>query len=229
MHARVTAIIGVALALTLASQGLAAHDLEAGNADYVRSLTGAAPVPFVYLGAKHMFTGVDHLLFLLGVVFYLFRARDVVLFVTLFTLGHSLTLLLGVWRAWSVDPYLVDAVIGASIVYKAFENLGGFRSLAGIVPDARVAVFAFGLVHGLGLATRLQGYVNDSPGLLPNLLSFNLGIELGQLAALGLVLLLLVTWRRQPGFARQAYGANAVLLCAGFVLAGNQFAGWLLT
>ena len=205
-----------------------AHDPPAANAAFVQGLQGAATGPFLYLGAKHMVTGADHLLFLLGVIFFLYRGRDILLYVTLFTLGHSLTLVLGVWAQWQVNAHLVDAIIGLSVVYKAFENMGGFKRVFGVAPDTRIAVFVFGLFHGLGLATKLQGLVGDD-GLLRNLLSFNLGVELGQALALGLLLALLLGWRARPRFAQQAFGANAVLMCAGFVLAGNQFAGYLFS
>jgi hypothetical protein len=215
--------------LMLAAAGLAlGHDLSADNSRYVMSLQGAAAGPFLYLGAKHMFTGFDHLLFLLGVLFYLYRPRDIVLYVTLFTLGHSVTLLLGVAASWRISSHLVDAVIGLSIVYKAFENMGGFKWLLGFEPNPRAAVLVFGLCHGLGLATRLQDTISSGDGLWVNLLSFNVGVELGQLLALGLLLMLLLLWRGRAGFPAQAYTVNAGLMCAGLVLAGYQFAGmWL--
>lgn len=203
-----------------------AHDLSAENAEYVKGLAGSAPGPFLYLGAKHMFTGYDHLLFLLGVIFFLNRARDVALYVTLFTLGHSLTLLLGVGMRWEINSHLIDAVIGLSVAYKAFENLGGFNQVFSAAPDTRIAVLVFGLCHGLGLATRLQGYVGDESGLFTNLISFNIGVELGQLAALGLMLIVLLRWRQYAGFERQAFAANVMLMVAGFVLAGHQLAGY---
>ena len=216
------------LALALAVSTAVGHDLSADNARYVQGLDGAAAGPFLYLGAKHMFTGYDHLLFLLGVIFFLYRARDILLYVTLFTIGHSLTLLLGVWADWQVSGHLVDAIIGLSIVYKAFENMGGFKAVFGFEPDTRIAVFVFGLCHGLGLATKLQEYVNHGDGLLTNLLSFNLGVELGQIAALALILWVLVLWRRRPGFQAHAFASNTLLMCAGLVLAGYQFTGFLL-
>jgi hypothetical protein len=216
-----------AVSLSLACSASWGHDLSADNAAYVQGLAGAAPGPFLYLGAKHMFTGYDHLLFLLGVIFFLYRPRDILLYVTLFTIGHSLTLLLGVWAHWQVNGHLVDFIIGLSIVYKAFENMGGFQTLLGINPDTRIAVMVFGLCHGLGLATKLQGYVSAEDGLLTNLLSFNVGVELGQLLALSIILTALLQWRRLSGFASQAFVANSILMCAGFVLAGNQFAGYL--
>ena len=110
----------------------------------------------MYLGAKHMVTGYDHLLFLVGVIFFLYRTRDVVTYVSLFTLGHSMTLLVGVLADVPANAYLIDAIIGLSVVYKGFENIGGFDRLVGYRPDARAAVLVFGLFHGLGLATKLQ-------------------------------------------------------------------------
>lgn len=206
-----------------------AHDLSADNATYVKGLTGAAPGPFLYLGAKHMFTGYDHLLFLAGVVFFLHRSRDVFLYVTLFTIGHSLTLLLGVSMQWHINSYLIDTVIGLSVVYKAFENIGGFTRVFGFTPNIQLAVFAFGLCHGLGLASRLQDYIGDRSGLMTNLISFNIGVELGQIAALILILIIFTTWRRSTSFARQAFAANIMLMFAGFLLAGNQLAGYLFS
>lgn len=205
------------------------HDLSDDNAAYVRELAGPAFLPFLYLGAKHMFTGYDHLLFLLGVIFFLYRPRDIVLYVTLFTIGHSMTLLLGVALDWSVSSHLVDALIGLSVVYKGFENIGGFRYLVGYEPDTRLAVMVFGLCHGLGLATRLQAYMGDGEGLWTNLLGFNIGVELGQLLALGLILSLLLLWRRRAGFAAGAFALNTALMAAGFTLAGYQFTGYLLS
>lgn len=210
------------------SAGVVAHDLSAANSAFVQGLEGPAAVPFLYLGAKHMFTGVDHLLFLVGIIFFLYRPRDIILYITLFTVGHSLTLMLGVWADWQVSEHLVDTVIGLSVVYKAFENMGGFRDVFGIEPDPRIAVFVFGLCHGLGLATKLQSTITDGNGLLINLLSFNLGVELGQVAALALILLVLLHWRETVHFQQQAFALNAVVMCAGFLLAGNQLAGYLL-
>ena len=204
------------------------HDISAENAEVVMGLSGAAPGPFLYLGAKHMFTGYDHLLFLLGVIFFLYRPRDIVLYVTLFTVGHSITLLLGVLLGWQVNGHLVDAIIGLSIVYKAFENIKGFEAFLPWELNTRAAVFIFGLCHGLGLATKLQDSVQDGDGLLTNLLSFNIGVELGQLCALAAILLVLSSWRSRPSFQRQAFAVNTLLMGAGFVLFGYQITGFLL-
>jgi len=204
------------------------HDISADNARFVENLTGTAVGPFLYLGAKHMFTGYDHLLFLMGVVFFLFKPRDIVLYVTLFTIGHSSTLLLGVLANWQVSGDLVDSVIGLSVAYKAFENINGFKALSLWQPDTRIAVFAFGLCHGLGLATKLQNYISSDESLLINLVSFNVGVELGQLLALSAILVALIAWRRQPGFANHTYAVNLIIMCAGFVLFGFHITGYLL-
>ena len=203
------------------------HNISESNASFVEQLNGPAVVPFLYLGAKHMFTGYDHVLFLVGVVFFLAKPRDVVLYVSLFTIGHSITLLGGVLAGWQVNAYLVDAVIGLSVVYKAFENMGGFDRLPFRI-DSRVAVTGFGLFHGLGLATRLQDLTLTEEGLVTNLLSFNVGVELGQIAALAVVLLLLLRWRESARFEGQAFAANWLLMTCGFLLTGMQLAGFFL-
>ncbi len=204
-----------------------AHNISGANASFVQELSGAAPVPFMYLGAKHMVTGYDHILYLLGVVFFLGRFRDVLIYVTLFTLGHSITLTGGVLLNLSVNAYLVDMVIGLSVAYKAFENIGGFKQVFGVEPGARIAVFVFGLCHGLGLATKVQQLSLSSENLLSNMLSFNVGVELGQASALTIIVVILLQWRRRSAFQRHGFIANMLLMSAGFVLAGYQFAGYL--
>ena len=184
--------------------------------------------PYIYLGAKHMVTGYDHLLFLAGVMFFLYRLREVGLYVTLFAVGHSATLLIGVLGGVNVDAYLVDAIIGLSVAYKAFENLGGFARL-GWNPDTRIAVFVFGLFHGFGLATKLQDLDISNDGLVTNMISFNVGVELGQFFALGLILLLLNLLRASGQFFRFASVTNLVILCAGFLLIGYQLTGYATT
>ena len=211
----------------LASPVLSAHGVSSKDARYLLLLDGPAVFPLMYLGAKHMVTGYDHLLFLVGVIFFLYRLRDVLLYVSLFTVGHSLTLLGGALGGIQASAYLVDAVIGFSIVYKAFENMGGFKAL-GLRPNTRVAVFVFGLVHGFGLATKLQEYSLSRNGLITNIVSFNGGVEIGQCLALTAVLLTLGYWRTHPGYLRHAYVMNAALMTAGFGLAGYQMSGYFL-
>ena len=206
-----------------------AHGVARGDARFLQSLQGAAIAPLMYLGAKHMVTGFDHLLFLFGVIFFLYRLKDVLLYVSLFTIGHSLTLLAGVLGGIHANAFIVDAVIGLSIVYKAFENMGGFRRLLGWQPDPRAAVLIFGLCHGLGLATRLQASTLPAAGLVANIVSFNAGVEIGQLFALTAVLIALSAWRTRPGFLRHAFATNAVLLAGGFLLFGYQMTGYVIS
>jgi hypothetical protein len=184
---------------------------------------------FLYLGAKHMVTGYDHLLFLFGVIFFLFRLRDVGLYVTLFAVGHSATLLYGVLSGTHANAYLVDAIIGFSVVYKAFDNLGGFRRLLGWQPDTRAAVLVFGFFHGFGLATKLQDFALAREGLVPKIVAFNVGVEIGQLVALAAILVAMGFWRRTPAFRRQAFAANVIVMTCGFLLMGYQLAGYAFT
>lgn len=203
-----------------------AHGVAAGDAGYLQNVQGVAFVPYLYLGAKHMVTGYDHLLFLAGVIFFLYRLQDVALYVTLFAIGHSVTLLLGVLAGIHADAHIVDALIGLSVVYKAFENIGGFQRL-GLRIDTRAAVLLFGLAHGFGLSTKLQGLTLSRDGLVANMIGFNIGVELGQFAALTLMLLVFDLWRRSDGFLRSAYVANVIIMAAGFVLFGYQLTGYL--
>lgn len=204
-----------------------AHAIGGKDAAFVANTVGPDPLPFMYLGAKHMVTGYDHLAFLAGVIFFLYRMKDVLLYVSLFSLGHSTTLIIGVLTNVAVSPFLVDAVIGLSVCYKAFENLGGFRQI-GFQLDTRIAVLGFGLVHGLGLATKLQELHLNPNGLVVNLISFNVGVEVGQMIALSLILGAITLWRLHPSFTRFAAAANVLLFFAGVVLAGQQIAGYFL-
>src|SRR5437667_2833640 len=172
-----------------------AHNVSRRDATFVQANKGSAVAPFMYLGAKHMVTGYDHLLFLVGVIFFLYRLKDVFLYVSLFTLGHSITLLGGVLGGIHANPYLIDAVIGLSVVYKAFDNMDGFKLLFGFQPNTRLAVLIFGLFHGFGLATKLQEFTLPKNGLVANIVSFNVGIEIGQALALTAVLIGLSYWR----------------------------------
>lgn len=210
--------------------GLAlAHGVAESDQVFIETAKGAQLLPFLYLGAKHMVTGYDHLLFLFGVIFFLYRLREVGLYVTLFAAGHSSTLLFGVLSGTHVNAYLVDAIIGLSVVYKALDNLGAFRTWFGVQPDTRAAVFLFGLFHGFGLATKLQDFKLSPEGLVPNMLAFNLGVEIGQVLALSAILIAMAFWRRTAAFSRQAFAANVMLMGAGFLLTGYQLAGYAFT
>lgn len=215
------------LPVLLATATLAlAHTVTGRDADFVRNSTGAHIAPFMYLGAKHMVTGYDHLLFLVGVIFFLYKLKDVAVYVTCFAVGHSVTLLAGVLGGIHVNPYIVDALIGLSVVYKAFDNLDGFRTLFGFQINAKAAVLGFGLIHGFGLATKLQEFNLSRQGLVANMISFNVGVEIGQLLALTVILFVMTQWRRTADFGKHAVFANVLLMTAGFLLIGYQLAGY---
>ena len=220
------ALLGVALLLT-SGQVAMAHAVAEGDKGYIQEVTGINLLPFAYLGAKHMVTGYDHILFLLGVVFFLYRLKDIGLYVSLFALGHSTTMLLGVYLNVGLNSYLIDAIIGLSVVYKALDNLGAFQRWFGVQPNTKGATLVFGLFHGFGLSTKVIEYEISPDGLLPNLLAFNVGVEIGQLLALSAILIAMGYWRRSDSFLRHAYTANVVLMTAGFVLIGYQLTGLL--
>ena len=205
-----------------------AHGVDAHTEQFLLANKGIAIFPFMYIGAKHMMTGYDHLLFLLGVIFFLYRTRDILIYVSFFTLGHSLTLLFGVLNNIPVNAYLIDAVIGASVVYKGFDNLGGFKRLLGFQPNTKIAVLVFGLFHGFGLATKLQDFNLPQQGLLENLLAFNVGVELGQALALLYILILIGFWRRHGSYLHFATAANTLLMSAGLILIGYQLTAYTL-
>jgi hypothetical protein len=205
-----------------------AHGVDENTKQFLLANQGLAIGPFLYIGAKHMVTGYDHLLFLLGVIFFLFRTRDILLYVSLFTLGHSLTLFFGVLENIAVNPYLIDAIIGLSVVYKGFDNLGGFQRLFGFQPNTKAAVLIFGLFHGFGLATKLQDFNLPVQDLWKNLLAFNVGVEIGQFLALLFILIVLNCWRRFNSFYGFSVVTNTVLMTGGLILFGYQMTGFVL-
>lgn len=215
--------------LLLVSANAFAHGVASDDKAFIEGSTGMQLLPFIYLGAKHMVTGYDHLLFLFGVIFFLYRLRDVGIYVTLFAVGHSVTLLYGVLSGTHVNPFLVDAIIGLSVVYKALDNLGAFKRFFGVQPNTKAAVLIFGFFHGFGLATKLQEFTLSSEGLVANIIAFNVGVELGQLLALDAILIAISFWRRTDAFRRQAFAANALLMTAGFMLVGYQLTGYFVS
>ena len=220
-------VILAALVFGCLSQLALAHGVSGGDADFIEGISGASILPFIYLGAKHMVTGYDHLLFLAGVIFFLYRLKDIGLYVTLFAIGHSTTLLFGVLAGVHANAYIVDAIIGLSVVYKGFENIGGFKRL-GISIDTRLAVLVFGFAHGFGLSTKLQDLTISDEGLVTNMISFNVGVEIGQYAALVLMLIAFNLWRSQKSFVSGAFWGNVGLMSCGFMLFGYQMAGYYL-
>lgn len=222
-------LFAVVAVVLLCAVNAAAHGVTAGDKGYIQESSGTLLIPFVYLGAKHMVTGYDHILFLFGVIFFLYRLKDVSIYVTLFAVGHSSTLLLGVLMDVSVSSYIIDAIIGFSIVYKALDNMGAYKVWFGVQPNTKIATLIFGLFHGFGLATKILEYKISADGLIPNLVAFNVGVELGQLMALGVILIAMGFWRRTTGFARHAYSANVVLMAGGFILVGYQLTGFFMS
>jgi len=214
------------LALLLPSVAYA-HGVTAGDKGYIMESFGTRIVPFMYLGAKHMVTGYDHLLFLFGVIFYLYRLKDIGVYVTLFALGHSITLIAGVLTGVQVNAFVIDAIIGASVMYKALDNLEVFSRFLRYERNPRTATMVFGLCHGLGLATKMLDFELTKEGLLANLLAFNAGVEIGQFLALCVILLAMSFWRRSASFMRHATAANVLLLLSGAALVIYQVKGYV--
>lgn len=219
-------VLGALAALIAVAPAVDAHGVAEDDKAFLEDNPGAQIAPFLYLGAKHMVTGYDHILFLVGVIFFLFRTRDVVEYVSLFTLGHSTTLILGVLLDIPADPFVIDAIIGLSVVYKGFDNLDGFHTLWGFTINTKAAVLVFGLFHGLGLATKLREFNLADDGLIINLISFNVGVEIGQFLALGAILIGIQTWRKHQTFYRHAFATNTLLMLGGFLLMGYQVVGY---
>ncbi|MDP1956086.1 MAG: HupE/UreJ family protein [Polaromonas sp.] len=225
MHKRL--LRGLAAGLALAAPLLAlAHGIS--EADQQRMLDGGY-LMYVMLGATHMITGYDHLLFLFGVIFFLTGFKDIAKFVTVFTLGHCITLILATYLQITWNFYLVDAAIAISVIYKGFDNNGGFQKYFDMKsPNLLAAVFGFGLLHGFGLSTRLQQLPlgDDNLAILGRILSFNLGVEIGQILALVVMVGLLAIWRRRASFKRFSYAANLALVWAGALLLLMQLHGY---
>jgi len=218
--------IFLTLGLLVISPDLLAHAIAQGDKGYIQETTGVNLIAFMYLGAKHMVTGYDHLLFLLGVVFFLYRMQHIAIYVSLFALGHSTTMLLGVYFNVGINSYLIDAIIGLSVVYKALDNVGAYQRWFGFQPNTKAATLIFGFFHGFGLSTKIIEYEISPDGLIPNLLAFNVGVEIGQLLALAMILIVMSYWRKTDGFLRHAYTTNVAMMSAGFVLIGYQLTGY---
>ncbi|CZF80666.1 hypothetical protein GCE9029_02129 [Grimontia celer] len=218
----------VLILVAISSSEAFAHAVAEGDKGYIQEITGTHIIAFMYLGAKHMVTGYDHILFLLGVIFFLYRPKHIALYVSLFALGHSTTMLLGVYFNIGINSYIIDAIIGLSVVYKAMDNLGAFQRWFGVQPNTKLATLLFGFCHGFGLSSKIIDYDISLDGLVPNLLAFNIGVEIGQLLALGAILILMGFWRRHTHFYRQAYSANVVMMSLGFMLIGYQLTGYVV-
>jgi len=227
-HSRHGSLVAFLLFMVFATDQAFAHAVTLGDKGYIQEVTGVHIIPFLYLGAKHMVTGYDHILFLFGVIFFLYGMKQIASYVTLFAVGHSVTMLAGVYFNFGINSYIIDAIIGFSVVYKAIDNLGAFEKWFGFQPNTKAATLIFGFLHGFGLATKIMDYNMSPDGLLPNLISFNVGVEIGQLLALAAILAVMTPWRATLSFARQAYAANVIMMTAGFALMGFQIAGYFV-
>jgi len=226
---RLFLLSAILVCLLLASAEAFAHAVTEGDKGYIQEISGVHLLPFMYLGAKHMMTGYDHILFLFGVIFFLYRLQHIAVYVSLFAIGHSTTMILGVYFNVGINSYLIDAIIGLSVVYKALDNIGAFQRWLGFQPNTKVVTLVFGLFHGFGLATKIIEYEISPDGLVPNLLAFNVGVEIGQLLALAVILIGMSHWRRSASFVRHAYTANVAMMSAGFVLVGMQLTGYFVS
>ncbi|WP_375587094.1 HupE/UreJ family protein [Flagellimonas aurea] len=202
---------------------LLAHDVSSGDQQILDS---GGLLSYIWVGAKHMLTGYDHLLFLAGVIFFLKGFRDILKFITVFTIGHSITLLGGTYLGVQVNEHLIDAIIALSVLYKGVENLEGFKKLGTRAPNLLMMVFLFGLIHGLGLSTRLQTFDMGQDQFLLKIISFNVGVELGQIAALIPIILLINAWKGKPSYEAFYKASNVYLIIAGIGLFAYQVYGY---
>jgi hypothetical protein len=222
LFARLYFILGLAVLPALSF----AHGISEADK---RAMLEGGYLQYIWLGATHMLTGYDHLLFIFGVIFFLTTFKDIVKFISVFTFGHCITLIFATFYGITANYYLIDAVIAVSVMYKGFENIDGFRKAFHWTPPSLLKmVFAFGLIHGFGLSTRLQQLPlgNDKMAMLMRILSFNVGVELGQIIALTVMLILLSGWRKAASFAKFAYAANVGLVAGGIFLFFMQMHGY---
>ncbi len=222
-------ILFLFLSLLFLNISLQAHGI---SADDMHIMTEGGNLQYIWLGATHMLTGYDHLLFLFGVVFFLTSTRDIIKFVTVFTLGHSITLIFATFMGISANYYLIDAVIALSVIYKAFDNNKGFQNYLGIKsPNLLLMVLLFGFIHGFGLSTRLQQLPlgDQNFDMLLKIISFNIGVEIGQIIALIFMLGVLTQWRKTASFLRLSKVTNDALMFAGFMLFLMQLHGYIHT
>ena len=209
---------------TTFAHGISASDMQA--------MIEGGNLRYIWLGATHMLSGYDHLLFLFGVIFFLTTTRDIIKFVTIFTIGHSITLIFATFMSINANYYLIDAVIALSVIYKAFDNNKGFQNYLGVKsPNLLIMVLLFGLIHGFGLSTRLQQLPlgEQNFDMLMKIISFNVGVELGQIIALAIMLIVLTQWRKLASFAKFSTITNHALMFAGFMLLLMQLHGYLHT
>ena len=231
MHSKTSAlgakIIFMLASFLLLNTAAYAHGISASD---TQAMIDGGNLRYIWLGATHMLTGYDHLLFLFGVIFFLTSTRDIIKFVTIFTIGHSITLIFATFMSINANFYLIDAVIALSVIYKAFDNNKGFQNYLGVKsPNLLLMVLIFGLIHGFGLSTRLQQLPlgEQDFDMLMRIISFNIGVELGQIIALVFMLIVLVQWRKLASFEKFSTITNHALMFVGFMLLLMQLHGYL--
>jgi hypothetical protein len=220
-------IIFISMAILLLGTEVFAHGISESD---MKAMLDGGNLRYIWLGATHMLSGYDHLLFLFGVIFFLTNTRDIIIFVSVFTLGHSITLIFATFMGITANYYLVDAVIALSVIYKAFDNNKGFQNYLGVKsPNLLLMILIFGLIHGFGLSTRLQQLPLGEPSfeMLIRIISFNIGVEIGQILALAVMLVILTQWRKAVSFAKFSKITNDALMFAGFMLLLMQLHGYL--
>jgi hypothetical protein len=214
----------LSLTLILIPAFVFAHDVSSGDQEI---LNNGGLLSYIWVGAKHMVTGYDHLLFLTGVIFFLNSIKDILKFITVFTIGHSIMLIGATFLEIQVNEHIIDAIIGLSVLYKGFENLKGFEKYFNIkAPNLFLMVLLFGLIHGMGLSTRLQSFDMGTDQVLLKILSFNLGVELGQIAALIPIVLLIRLWKKKSSYQAFYKACNIYLIIVGVLLFLYQMAGY---
>jgi hypothetical protein len=222
-------IIFILASFLLLNTAAFAHGISASD---MQAMIEGGNLRYIWLGATHMLSGYDHLLFLFGVIFFLTTTRDIIKFVTIFTVGHSITLIFATFMSINANYYLIDAVIALSVIYKAFDNNKGFQNYLGVKsPNLLLMVLLFGLIHGFGLSTRLQQLPlgKQNFDMLLKIISFNVGVELGQILALAVMLIVLTQWRKLASFTKFSTITNHALMFAGFMLLLMQLHGYLHT
>ena len=216
------ALLSIIIMPALSGHGISESDRQA-------MLSGGIP-EYIWLGASHMLTGYDHLLFIFGIIFFLNSFKDIFKYITIFTLGHSITLLVATFMKITANSYLIDAIIALSVCYKGFENIGGFKKYLDVSPPHLSGmIFSFGLIHGFGLSTRLQQLPIEGPRFLYKILSFNLGVEVGQILALIVMMTIMNSWKKTQSFKKFAAASNYFLIAAGLLLFLMQTHGYLHT
>ena len=217
---RILSFLFVLFPLLAMAHGVSSADQEI--------LNDGGLLSYIYVGAKHMVTGYDHLLFLAGVIFYLSGFKDIVKFITVFTIGHSITLIGATYLGIKANEHLIDAIIALSVLYKGFENLNGFEKYFKVKSaNLLLMVFIFGLIHGFGLSTRLQSFDVGTSQFLAKIVSFNIGVELGQILALIPIVFIITQWKSKKSYEAFYKAANFYLVIAGIGLFAYQIYSYL--